>query len=217
MHQTCPWFRHKRYLLLDFDGPVCRVFANHPASTVAAELRQLLADEGVSLPEAIIAESDPLEILRYSATAGRPGVTRRIEDALRAAELVAVGGAEPTPYAGEVIGAAHRVAIVSNNSAEAVRAYLTAHGLAGSVHAVIGRPYAEPARMKPNPWPVLAALRELGAQPEECVLVGDSTTDIDAAHAARVPAIGYANKPGKRARLARADALIDSMAELATY
>lgn len=68
--------------------------------------------------------------------------------------------------------------------------------------------------MKPDPFPVREAVRELGAEPAECVLIGDSETDIEAAHAAGVTAIGYANKPGKRERFAAADALIDSMAEL---
>ena len=37
---------------------------------------------------------------------------------------------------------------------------------------------------------------------------------VEAAHAAGVAAIGYANKPGKHERFAAADAVIDSMAEL---
>ncbi|WP_233564897.1 HAD family hydrolase [Micromonospora musae] len=63
---------------------------------------------------------------------------------------------------------------------------------------------------------MLAAIRELDAEPAECVLVGDSVSDIEAAHAAGVAAIGYANKPGKRERFAAADVVIDSMAELVT-
>jgi HAD superfamily hydrolase (TIGR01549 family) len=209
-----------RCVLLDFDGPVCSVFANHTAPTIAAELRRVLIDEGVSVPEPLLAETDPLEVIRHTATIQRRGLTRRIEEALTAAELTAASSAEPTPYAREVIVAAHRtgrrVAIVSNNSAAAVRAYLAARRLAGYVHPVIGRAFADPARMKPSPAPVLAALDELAADPRECVMVGDSTSDIEAAQAAGVIAIGYANKPGKRTRLARADVLIDSMAELAT-
>jgi phosphoglycolate phosphatase len=47
-------------------------------------------------------------------------------------------------------------------------------------------------------------------------MVGDSTTDVHAARAAGVRAIGYANKPGKRERLARAgaDAIVTDMASL---
>jgi phosphoglycolate phosphatase-like HAD superfamily hydrolase len=50
-----------------------------------------------------------------------------------------------------------------------------------------------------------------------CVLIGDSTWDIDAAHQIDVTAIGYANKPGKADRLtaAGADAITASMNELA--
>ncbi|WP_234361448.1 HAD family hydrolase [Plantactinospora sp. BB1] len=48
----------------------------------------------------------------------------------------------------------------------------------------------------------------------DCLLVGDSLSDIQAARAAGVVAIGYANKPGKRERFGAADAVIDSMADL---
>ncbi|WP_329107071.1 HAD-IA family hydrolase [Micromonospora sp. NBC_01699] len=209
-----------RYLLLDFDGPVCSIFANYPAATVATELRRLLVNQGVTLPEHIQTEADPLAVLRFTTTLNQPTITRRIDDALRAAEVTAAATAEPTPYAREVIVTAHqtgrRVAIVSNNSAEAVRAYLTARRLTDYVHPIIGRAHAQPDQMKPNPAPVLAAIRELQADPTQCALVGDSESDVEAAQAAQVTAIGYANKRGKRARLAKAEATIGSMAELAT-
>ncbi|MFC5943099.1 HAD hydrolase-like protein [Micromonospora harpali] len=207
-----------RVVLLDFDGPVCSVFARHPASAVARELRRLLADRAVPLPAEILAEPDPLAVLRFTATLGRPAVVRLVDEALTRAEVTAARTAEPTPYGREAIGAAHRtgrrVAVVSNNSAECVRAYLSARRLTPYVHPVVGRPEGAPGRMKPDPYPVLAALRGLDAEPADCVLVGDSTTDVEAAHAAGVAAIGYANRPGKRARLAAADAVVDSMADL---
>jgi hypothetical protein len=34
-----------RYLLLDFDGPVCSIFAGLPAPTVAEELRKLFTPD----------------------------------------------------------------------------------------------------------------------------------------------------------------------------
>lgn len=209
-----------RFLLLDFDGPVCAIFANHPAPTVAAELRRLLVDQGVPLPEHIRAEADPLAVLHFTGTLGKPQIVRRVDDALRAAEVTAARTAEPAPYAREVIVAAQHsgrhVAIVSNNSAEAVHAYLIARRLTSYIHPVIGRAYANPTQMKPNPALVLAAVAELHADPETCLMIGDSTSDITAAHAAGVPAIGYANKPGKATRLTAADAIITSMADLVT-
>ncbi|GAB3068463.1 HAD family hydrolase [Micromonospora schwarzwaldensis] len=207
-----------RVILLDFDGPVCSIFAQRPAPTVAHELRRLLVDQGVTLPPEILAERDPLAVLRFTGTLGRPAVVRLIDQAMTREEVTAARTATPTPYGREVIVAAQqtgrRVAVVSNNSAGSVHAYLSARRLSGYVHPVIGRPEAAPERMKPDPFPVREAVRELGASPAECVLVGDSETDIEAAHAAGVAAIGYANKPGKRERFAAAEAVIDSMAEL---
>jgi D-glycero-D-manno-heptose 1,7-bisphosphate phosphatase len=40
---------------------------------------------------------------------------------------------------------------------------------------------------KPRPGFILHALQRFGAQPHDCLLVGDSITDRDAAHAAHVP------------------------------
>jgi beta-phosphoglucomutase-like phosphatase (HAD superfamily) len=72
--------------------------------------------------------------------------------------------------------------------------------------------------MKPNPEPILTAASGLGVAPAACVLVGDSTTDVEASRAAGVCSIGYANKPGKVERLERAgaDAIVTSMADIAT-
>lgn len=207
-----------RVVLLDFDGPVCRIFAQRPASAVAHELRRLLVDQAVTLPAEILTEPDPLAVLRFTATLGRPAVVRLVDEALCREEVTAARTAKPTLYGREVIVAAQqtgrRVAVVSNNSADAIHTYLAARRLTGYVHPVIGRAPANPDRMKPNQAPVLDAVRELRANPEHCVLIGDSVSDIEAAHAAGVAAIGYANKPGKRERFANADAIIDSMAEL---
>jgi HAD superfamily hydrolase (TIGR01549 family) len=209
-------------LLLDFDGPVCSLFAGLPAATVAKQLRGLLWRHDVALPDHVMEQDDPHEILRYTGSLGRAELTWAVEDALTAAEVAAAKSARPTPYSREVIVAAHEagrpLAIVSNNAADAIRAYLDAHRLSRYVHPVIGRPYADPSRMKPNRAPILAAVDELDADPQGCILIGDSVSDITGAAAAGVRSIGYANKPGKRQRLsdAGADPIVDSMAPIAT-
>ncbi|MEV4131451.1 HAD-IA family hydrolase [Dactylosporangium sp. NPDC049742] len=86
-------------------------------------------------------------------------------------------------------------AIVSNNSEGAITAYLTAHGLRSHVHAVIGRPHAHPARMKPDPALIRQAAAASTTDVGRCVLVGDSLSDIEGAHAAGARVIGYANRP----------------------
>ncbi|MFI6065826.1 HAD family hydrolase [Micromonospora sp. NPDC051227] len=208
-------------VLLDFDGPVCSIFAGYPAPQVAAELVDVLRRHGVDVPPDLASEPDPLEVLRRTGAAGDQGVTQAVEDALCAAERRAVETAEPTPYGREVIVAARQagmsVAVVSNNSAGAVTAYLEAHRLAGYVSPVVGRAYADPDRMKPNPEPILQAMRALAELPARCVLVGDSLSDIEGARAAGVTVIGYANRPVKVDTFAPAGAgaVVTSMGEIA--
>ena len=75
--------------------------------------------------------------------------------------------------------------------------------------------------MKPNPVPILRAALAVDADPARCVLIGDSTSDIEGGRTAGVRTIGFANKPGKRTHLrqAGADAITEGpggMRELAT-
>ncbi|MBC9002166.1 HAD-IA family hydrolase [Micromonospora aurantiaca] len=71
--------------------------------------------------------------------------------------------------------------------------------------------------MKPNPEPILQAVRALGETPARCLLIGDSLSDIEAARAAGVKVFGYANRSSKveAFRDANADAVITSMRKVA--
>jgi trehalose-6-phosphatase len=53
-----------RHLLLDFDGPICSIFAGLPAVIVADRLRKLLAPT-VSMPDTIASTADPTEVFAY--------------------------------------------------------------------------------------------------------------------------------------------------------
>jgi phosphoglycolate phosphatase len=208
-------------VLFDFDGPVCDVFAGLPAPAVADELAGILATHDGVLAAKASAMEDPMEVLRLSQR-GSSEALAAVEDALTAAELSAVAVAGP-PVAGaaEALRIAHDsgrgVAVVSNNSAECVRAFLDRHGLAYLVSDVIGRPGRHPELMKPAPYSVAKAVTALATPAGRCLLVGDSVTDIQAARAAGTMAVGYANKPGKAAALstAGADAVVSGMQALA--
>jgi phosphoglycolate phosphatase len=56
-----------RHLLLDFDGPVCSIFAGIGAANVARQLRDTLTTAGISLPEDAQHTDDPLEVFRLAA------------------------------------------------------------------------------------------------------------------------------------------------------
>ncbi len=208
-------------IFFDFDGPICHVFQGLPAPGVAKELSTLLASLTPRLADAAHATDDPMVVHQLACEGGQE-VLAAVEAALTKAEVRAVGVAgAPTGGAVEAITAARasgrRVAIVSNNSADCVHAYLAAQGLSHTVEAVVGRPALRPALMKPSPHPLLEAAAILGVSPERSALVGDSVTDIEAARAAGAGSIGFANKPGKDRALAfaGANAVVDDMAAIA--
>jgi phosphoglycolate phosphatase len=197
-------------LLLDFDGPVCSVFANFPAPVVAEHLREILAEGGHSdVPLDIARTNDPFDIFKYAAHLGADEATY-IEAALRAYEAEAVTTAEPTAGAHQLFprwtASGRKLAIVSNNSAAAVETYLYQHGLMDHVTAVVGRSSSDPALLKPDAHLVMTALDLVATPANRCTFVGDSESDMVAARAAGTVAVGYANKAGKSRQLAIAGA-----------
>jgi phosphoglycolate phosphatase len=192
-------------LLLDFDGPICSVFAGFPASVVAGQLAEILNEAGHELPPDVAAATDPFDLLHYAATLG-PHEAELVNAAFRAHEIEAIHSAEPTPGAHELIEAwkqtGRRLAVVSNNSRTSVEIYLDLHGLRHRVDSVSARTSADTSLLKPRPHLVEQAVQAIGARSDRSTLVGDSVTDVYAAKAAFVGSIGYANKPGKIERLA---------------
>ncbi|MFF5110410.1 HAD family hydrolase [Streptosporangium sp. NPDC000509] len=213
-------FRQSRAVLLDFDGPVCSVFAGLPAPVVAARLKQLLQDEGAELPQDVAELDDPLKVLRRTAFFA-PSLVDKVETVFIGYEVEAAGCAEITPGVREFLDAcaeANRpVVIVSNNSEPAIESFLGLAELKEQVAGVVGRPIGNPAEMKPHPRSLLRACEMADVPPGETVLIGDSDFDMQAAANAGALSIAYANAPGKEASLAKAgaNAVTSSMRELA--
>jgi HAD superfamily hydrolase (TIGR01662 family) len=206
-------------VLLDFDGPVCSVFAGYPAPQVADELRDVVRAAGGVVPSVLAKTSDPHAVLR-AAVETWPHLVPMLDDALTDVEVRAIATAAPTAGANEVLracrAAGQPVVVVSNNAVAAVRAYLELHGLELQVADVVGRASHRPDLMKPHPHPVREALSRVGTAPERAVLVGDAVTDVEVAVRCGVPSIGLANKPHKVEALALAGAsvVVRSMTEL---
>ena len=206
-----------RYLLLDLDTTV---FADLPADAAAARLRAVLHDHNVDLPDSVASAEDPFHVLRYAATLDRD-IAERVEAEMTDLELNAVGSAAPAPYVPELVAACREsgrfLALVSNHSARALNAYLTAHRLDGGVDLVVGRTIADQATFTLNAHLITYVATRLDARLAECAIVSDSPACMDAAHLAGIGAIGYADDPRTRERLtaAGADAIIASLGDLA--
>ena len=221
MSRPSPWsagrltalLADREHLLLDFDGPVCRLFARRPASGIAERLLDLVP----SWLRREVASPDPHEILRR-VHARDPAGAVAIELALTDEESEAAATAAPTPSAHQLIATARAsgrtVSIVTNNASRAVGTYLALHDLTPYVDAVAARPPDGVGRMKPHPALVKQALNEVAAGPERSMLIGNSPSDIEAASAAGVASIGFLDRPTKRRCMATATALVTNLAEL---
>jgi HAD superfamily hydrolase (TIGR01549 family) len=204
-------------LLLDFDGPICAIFAGRPARTIARDLVDAFRADDHLVPEHLDTVTDPFDVLRYAATLGT-AATERTDARLRQAEIDAVATATPTPHAEKLITtwrrAGRRVAAISNNSEDALAAYVAHRGL--QLDLIVGRKSPDPTILKPNPHLVARAISMLHADPRVCTFVGDSASDIVAGRRVGVPTIGLANKAGKRQRLvdAGASVVVDDMEPL---
>jgi beta-phosphoglucomutase-like phosphatase (HAD superfamily) len=206
-----------RHVMLDFDGPVCHVFAGRPAPGVAQRLREFVGSVQ-TLPAGLATETDPLGFVRASYDS--PEIAAAVAAQLRAEEVAAAELAEPTPGSVSTIEACvktgRHITVVSNNSAEAVRSYLVKQGLELFVSYISARP-DDCALMKPNPFLLYRAGEAVDTPMTASLLVGDSDTDIMAARAAGSVVIGYANKPGKFETFSslRADLVVDDMRKVA--
>jgi hypothetical protein len=70
-----------RYLLVDFDGPVCSIFAGFPAPDVARSLREYLRGD---VPDGWMAHvDDPHEVLRATAELGSNVAARANQELAR--------------------------------------------------------------------------------------------------------------------------------------
>jgi HAD superfamily hydrolase (TIGR01509 family) len=213
---------HARVVLLDFDGPICSVFAGYPAvRAVSAALRALEAGGFDVQPEWLNLE-DPHRLLVEVGT-DMPRAIGVVEDALTRSEVHAVDSAQITSgvlaLIDQVVGAGCRWAVVSNNSQESIDRFCARDDFSRKPSLVVGRPQGEPHLMKPNAFVLRRALELLKIQAEEAVFIGDSVSDIEAGRAVGIRTIGYANKPAKPKLLvtAMADVVITSVDDLLAH
>ncbi|MFB7762619.1 HAD family hydrolase [Streptomyces xiamenensis] len=209
--------RGVKYVLADFDGPFCAVFAGLPADEVADRLVERLSAAGHEVHGSWREERDPFTLL-HRVSQEAPELVVDADAILVALETEAAELARPNvdmaPMLDACVRTGRSVIVVSNNAGPAIDAYLNKHGLAARVDRVIGRATGDPSSMKPSPRLLLEAMG--AAAPAACVFIGDSVRDVEAGHAAEVPTIGYANKPGKDKKLADAGAavVVSSVADI---
>ncbi|MGB3594313.1 MAG: HAD-IA family hydrolase [Ornithinimicrobium sp.] len=116
----------------------------------------------------------------------------------------------------ELIAGGARMGVVTSKMNRTAAHGLRAVGLDGQIRVLSGQEQTE--RHKPHPEPLLHAAHLLGADPGECVYIGDATVDLQAAHTAGMASIGVTWGAGRRDDLHDEGpvAVVDDVRELAS-
>jgi phosphoglycolate phosphatase len=205
------------HLLLHFRGPVCDL-SIRPVTAVTGQLRDLLAGQGVPLPQAVRAASDPYALLRFILVAF-PRLAARAEAEICQQEVLAAAAARPSPGIRTLLDGPASVSIIGDVCPAAIKGYLArlyARQM-GRVRLIIGRVGADPALLEPTPIPILQAAQLLGVPPAACAVVASTPDGIRTARQAGARAIGYARTAAARDQLTAAGAAAStaSMTQLA--
>jgi phosphoglycolate phosphatase-like HAD superfamily hydrolase/tetratricopeptide (TPR) repeat protein len=204
-----------RFVLWDFDGPICRLFAGHASErVVATDLVDWLATQGLRglLTDEETAAHDPYVVLRaVERKHPHSDLVAELAERLTLAELKAVPSAMPTAYADPLIrtwqAVGTRLAITTNVSTRAAQDYLRNRGLESCFAPHIYGRTQDMQLLKPNPHTLNRALNAMGAAPNRALMIGDSPADVAAASGAGVRFLGYARNERKETLLRQAGAL----------
>lgn len=108
-----------------------------------------------------------------------------------------------------------RMACLTNKPLSFAQPLLAAKGLDGFFDCVFGGDSF--ARKKPDPMPLIETCKALGSAPARTLMVGDSSNDAQAAHAAGCPVVlmTYGYNHGQSITAVDASAYLDSLSQLA--
>jgi phosphoglycolate phosphatase len=206
-----------RYSLLafDWDGTL-----HDSVVRIATSVRGAAADLGLPVPS----EADARHIIGLGladamrhlfpdlAPRDYPALVERYRARFMAGEASSAlfDGAADALAALEARG--HLLAVATGKSRVGLDHVLRVTGLERRFHATR---CADEGHPKPNPDMLFALMRVTGVDPHEVLMIGDTTHDIDMAHAAGVDAlaVGYGAHPANTLTAARPRALVASPRE----
>ena len=161
-------------LVYDLDGTLVRLDVDW--DRVTEETAAILSARGI--------DTDGMTLWDVLETAEREGYRPNVEERIRDHEREGARSASRLALA-DTLPAETPVAVCSLNCEAACRIALELHGIDNHVDAVVGRDTVE--THKPDPQPLLAAIRALDAQPSSSLFVGDTERDERTAERAGVP------------------------------
>ncbi|WP_222918673.1 HAD family hydrolase [Natrinema sp. SYSU A 869] len=161
-------------VVYDLDGTLVDLDVDWNA--VAVDVREVYDSANVEPP------SDGLWDMLEAAD--DVGLAAEVESAIAAHEYDGARTSSRLAHADELLEQSLPAGVCSLNCEQACRIALEEHALATVVDAIVGRDTV--ATRKPDPEPLLATVRELGAEPERALFIGDSARDQQAAERAGI-------------------------------
>jgi HAD superfamily hydrolase (TIGR01509 family) len=112
------------------------------------------------------------------------------------------------------LAAHYPMCTISTGTAPRVERFLEHYGVRGCFKAVVGAQTTR--RMKPHPEPLLFAAARMGVEPQECLMIGDTTMDIRTGVAAGAQTVGVLCGFGTQRELiaAGADLILPTTSDL---
>jgi phosphoglycolate phosphatase len=164
--------------------------------------------------DSIIIAGTVAEVADVLARAGalpRTRVQAVTEAVVATAQMAPVAGLRPALETLRAAGA--RLGVVTNDSEQAAIVHLNANGLTDLFDAVVG--YDSGYAPKPAPGSCLGAAARISIAPDQCIMVGDSTHDLEAGAAAGMTCLAVLTGIAGASVLApRAAAVLPSVAQV---
>ncbi len=174
-----------------FDWSVKSAMMGRDAWTSARHLIEKL--ELPLTPEEYLSQKEPLLLASFPDCEAIPGAETLVAHLKARGLKLAVATSSSTPY---------------------YRLKITRHAWFSSFDAVVCADHPEVKQLKPAPDIFLVAARELGARPEQCLVVEDSLAGVAAARAAGMQVIALPDANMDSSAFAAARRVVRSYAEL---
>ena len=121
-----------------------------------------------------------------------------------------------TPFVSELKNMGLKIGVATNDASAPAKQHLQRAGVLDEFDFVAG--FDSGFGGKPAPGQLLAFCDQTGCLPSACVMVGDSTHDLEAGRAAGMRAVGVLTGPAEAAELEPdADVVLQSIAELPAW
>ncbi len=200
--------------LFDVDGTLL-----DSAQDICGAIQEVITKEGAQAPSfSVLRKLVGMHLVEFFAESFPGSSVERLEELFQAYRTAyrARGHRDTRVFPGAKEGLAMlggRKTTATTKGTPMTRAILEQFGLAEHFEHIQG---TDGFPSKPKPDVIWAALRTMGAEPADCLMVGDATADVEAARAAgvKVAVVRYGYGDPERLRELEPDYWVDDLREL---